>query len=113
MTEHIVTGTTEEEREKEIYDYAIKCGWDAHQARSYAIFLGDYWIPELEQNYIEFFHYKPLSDIPVGEITLNKLFECWHREDLTTAVRYLWLYKERGYENSSLVYLCGVPDDII
>ena len=37
MSEHIVTGTTEEEREKEIYEYAIKCGWDDSDARLYAI----------------------------------------------------------------------------
>ena len=73
MAEHIVTGTTEEEREKEIHDYAIKCGWDESWARSYAIFLGDYWLPELEQNYIEFLNHQPLSDIKVGEITLNSL----------------------------------------
>lgn len=113
MTEHIVTGTTEEEREKEIHDYAIKCGWSESWARAYAVFLGDYWLPELEQNYIEFLNHRPLSDIKVGEITLNSLFEYWKRKDLTTAVRYLWLYKDRGYQNPSLVYFCGVPDDLL
>ena len=33
MSEHIVTGTTEEEREKEIYDYAVKHGWNERRAR--------------------------------------------------------------------------------
>ena len=42
MPEHIVTGTTEEEREKEIYDYAIKCGWNETRARAYGVFLGDF-----------------------------------------------------------------------
>lgn len=109
MAEHIVTGTTEEEREKEIYDYAIKCGWDEGWARSYAIFLGDYWLPELEQNYIEFLNRQPLSDIKVGEITINSLFEYWGRKDLTTAVRFLWLYKKDNYNDPSSVYIYGVP----
>lgn len=109
MAEHIVTGITEEEREKEIYDYATKCGWDEGWARSYAIFLGDYWLPELEQNYIEFLNHRPLSDIKVGEITLNSLFEYWGRRDLTTAVRFLWLYKKDNYNDPSSVYIYGVP----
>ena len=111
MTEHIVTGSTEEEREKEIHDYAIKCGWNESWARAYAIFLGDYWLPELEQNYIEFFNHRPLSDIKVGEITLNSLFEYLGRKDLTTAARFLWLYKKDNYNDPSSVYIYGVPDD--
>ena len=43
MPEHIVTGTTEEEREKEIHDYMIERGWDDRDARLYAITLGDRW----------------------------------------------------------------------
>ena len=105
MSEHIVTGTTEEEREKEIYDYAIKCGWSEDRAQSYAIFLGHYWLPELEQNYVEFFHHLPLSDIKVGEFTLNSLFDDWGRWDLRTAVWVLWIYKEGNYKDSSLVHL--------
>ena len=112
MSEHIVTGTTEEEREKEIYEYAIKCGWDKGWAQSYAICLGDYWLPELEQNYIEFLNHRPLSDIKVGKITVNSLFEYWGRRDLTTANRLLWLYKERNFRNPSIVYVYGVPDEM-
>lgn len=112
MPEHIVTGTTEEERKKEIYDYAIKCGWNEGQARVYAVFLGDYWMPELEQNYIEWFNHMPLSNICVGEITLNSLFRFWHRKDLITAVMFLWDYKNDNYESPDLVYLCGLHDEI-
>lgn len=110
MSEHIVTGTTEEERKKEIYDYAIKCGWSEDRAQSYAVVLGDYWLPELEQNYIEFFHHLPLSDIKVGELTLNNLFEHWGRWDLGTAVRILWIYKEGNYD-PSFVLLYGGPKE--
>ena len=109
MSEHIVTGAAEEEREKEIYDYAIKCGWDEGCARSYAVFLGDFWLPELEQNYIEFLNHRPLSDIKVGEITLNSLFKYWGRKDLTTAARLLWRYKKDNYKNPVHVYIYGVP----
>ena len=112
MSERIVTGTTEEEREKEIYDYAIKCGWNERRAWAYAVLLGDDWMPELEQNYIEWFNHQPLTDIKVGEITLNSLFKFWHREDLTTAVRLLWEYKQDNYDNPGLVYLCGLHDEI-
>lgn len=111
MPEHIVTGTTEEEREKEIYAYAIKCGWSETQARSYAVFLGDFWLPELEQNYIEFLTHRPLSDIKVGEITLNSLFEYWGIKDLTTAARFLWRYKKDDDKNPAHVYIYGVPVD--
>ena len=45
MTEHIVTGTTKEERKKELFDYIVKCGWDERQARFYAIRLGNRWVP--------------------------------------------------------------------
>ena len=113
MSEHIVTGTTEEEREKEIYDYAIKCGWSETQARSYAVFLGDFWLPELEQNYIEFLNHRPLSDIKVGEITLNSLFINWGRKDLTTAVGLLWDYKKDNYKNPMFVYIHGMPTDCL
>lgn len=113
MAEHIVTGTTEEERKKEIYDYAIQCGWDKGWARSYAITLGKRWMPELEQNYIEFLNHLPLSDIKVGEITLNSLFAYWGRKDLTTAVRLLWLYKKDHYDDPDSVYTGGVPDVIM
>lgn len=113
MSEHIVTGTTEEERKKEIYDYAIKYGWDEWQARVYAVVLGTDWLPELEQNYVEWFNHQPLTNIQVGEITLNDLFRFWHREDLTTAVRLLWEYKQDNFENSGLVYLCGLHDEIL
>lgn len=113
MPEHIVTGTTEEERKKEIYDYAIKYGWDEWQARVYAVVLGTDWLPELEQNYVEWFNHQPLTNIQVGEITLNDLFRFWHREDLTTAVRLLWEYKQDNFENSGLVYLCGLHDEIL
>ncbi len=112
MQEHIFTGETKEERKKEIYDYAVKCGWDEGWARSFAVTLGNRWIPELEPNYIEFFNHKPLSNICVGGITLNSLFDYWGRKDLTTAVRLLWLYKERNYENPSIVYYYGVPDEM-
>lgn len=113
MPEHIVTGTTEEEREKEIYDYAIKCGYGPHDARYYAISLGDYWLPELEQNYIEFLNHQPLSDIKVGEITLNSLFDYWGRKDLATAVELLWLYKNHGCKNPAFVYIHGMPIDCL
>lgn len=113
MPEHIVTGTTEEEQKKEIYDYAIKYGWDEWQARVYAVVLGTDWLPELEQNYVEWFNHQPLTNIQVGEITLNDLFRFWHREDLTTAVRLLWEYKQDNFENSGLVYLCGLHDEIL
>lgn len=113
MSERIVTGTTEEERKKELYDYAIKCGWDEGQARVYAVVLGTDWLPELEQNYIEWFNHKPLTDIWVGEITLNSLFKFWHSEDLVTAVSFLWNYKNDNFENPGLVYLCGLLDEIL
>lgn len=111
MSEHIVTGTTEEERIKEIYEYMIKRGWDDSDARSYAITLGNRWMPELEPNYIEFFNHQELSDIRLGEISIKDLFHYWGRKDLRTAVRLLWTYKEGNYQNPSLVYLCGVPID--
>lgn len=113
MPEHIVTGTTEEEREKEIYDYAISCGWKKSLARSYAFTLGKRWIPELEQNYIEFFHHAPLSDIKVGEIALNSLFEFRGRKDLTTAVKLLWIYKQDYYQDPDFVYTGGIPDELV
>ncbi len=112
MSEHIVTGTTEEEREKEIYDYAIKHGWNERRARVYAVVLGTNWLPELEQNYIEWFNHMPLSNICVGEITLNSLFRFWHNKDLITAVMFLWDYKNDNYESPDLVYLCGLHDEI-
>ena len=57
--------------------------------------------------------HKPLTDIQVGEITLNSLFNFWHREDLTTAVRLLWEYKQDNFENPGLTYLCGLHDEIL
>ena len=113
MSEHIVTGTMEEERKKEIYDYAIKHGWDEGQARVYAVVLGTDWLPELEQNYIEWFNHMPLSNICVGEITLNSLFKFWHGKDLITAVTFLWNYKNDNYENPGLVSLGGLHDEIL
>lgn len=113
MSEHIVTGTTVEEREKELFSYIVKCGWDESRAWAYAILLGNDWMPELEQNYIEWFNHKPLTDIQVGEITLNSLFNFWHREDLTTAVRLLWEYKQDNFENPGLTYLCGLHDEVL
>lgn len=112
MTEHIVTGATEEERKKELFNYAIKCGWNESRARSYAITLGKRWIPELEPNYVEFFNHQPLTDIKIGEITLNSLFEYWGRKDLTTAVNLLWLYKEDRYDDPDSVYTGGLTNDL-
>lgn len=112
MSEHMVIGTTEEERKKEIYDYAVQCGWNERRARAYAVALGNNWLPELEQNYVEWFNHKPLTDIPIGGITLNSLFRFWHRKDLTTAVKFLWEYKQDNYESPGLVYLCGLHDEI-
>lgn len=111
MPEHIVTGTTEEEREKEIHDYMIEHGQDDKDARLYAITLGCRWMPELEPNYIEFFNHLELSNIRLGEISISDLFRYWGRRDLRTAVRLLWTYKEDDYQNPGLVYLCGMPID--
>ena len=52
MSKHIVTGTTVEEREKELFNYIVKCGWDESRAWAYAVLLGNDWLPELEQNYV-------------------------------------------------------------
>lgn len=112
MTKHIATGTTEEERKQELFDYIVKCGWDERQARFYAVTLGNRWVPELEPNYVEFFNHKPLTDIKVGEITLNSLFEFWGRKDLTTAVSLLWLYKEDHYDDPYSVYTDGMVNDL-
>ncbi|MBR1701490.1 MAG: hypothetical protein IJ716_05990 [Lachnospiraceae bacterium] len=61
------------------------------------------YLEELEPNLIEWIDHKPLSDIYIGELSINILTQEWGVLDMVDSFARLKAYKDSGYCNAGWI----------
>lgn len=100
-----VTATTPKERKEQLYNYMIARGFDKNEADYDARCLSRYWVPELEQNFIEWVNHSPFSVIEIGEVDIPSVLTFWHSQNFCAAMECIYKYRQDGCSDPAMVYL--------
>ncbi|MBR1852725.1 MAG: hypothetical protein IJ794_06220 [Lachnospiraceae bacterium] len=63
----------------------------------------DNYIDALEPNLIEWINHQPMSDIYIGELTLNMIFQAWGWVDFGDAYEWLQAYMRSGFADTFFI----------
>lgn len=67
--------------------------------KTFADLIEKNYIPEVEENILEWAEGRPFSEIPVGDWSVKRLFEEFPRTNIIEVLEGLKEYKEAGFKN--------------